>query len=91
VRRQLNISFADDDKFFRCPRRGSTCQNGYLGAHFKISHWKYRTTRCPECSVLVLPYVARWIRLSWLRFYVGRIPGRIGDWWWEFNYRRGRR
>ena len=90
MRRLFNISRPCYNKFHRCPGsagggihdpRAEQCDGGYLGAHYAVPHWKWRPARCPQCGVLVLPYMTRWLDPGFLiRWKLAKIPGKLRDW-----------
>lgn len=81
------------DKFHRCPgwagggmryAKVRRCNNGYIG-HWNreglLRLWAWRLYRCPKCRVIVLPYMIRWLDISWWKF---KIRMWYSDWEYEF-------
>lgn len=85
--RRWNISRPCYDKPRRCPgwagggwksAKNNMChstdvQSGYLNHNYE-GHWKWKTHKCPNCGVMVLPYVIRWTSMR--------------TWWYSFRYAR---
>ena len=72
------------DKFHRCPgwagggmrfARVETCRDGYVRLYDEdgmLPLWKWRLAVCdnPDCTVLVLPYLVRWVDPAWLKYVI---------------------
>lgn len=52
----------------RCPDGGLLPDIGVGPSRW----WTWRMARCPECGVLVLPYLARWLDWRWLTYRIRR-------------------
>lgn len=86
--RRWNISRPCYDKYHRCPgwagggmkfAKTKFCRNG--GSLTRVINyddpwWRWKTHRCPECSVLILPYMIRYTSPR--------------EWWWEIRLIRSR-
>jgi hypothetical protein len=70
----MRVSRPCYDKMHRCPgwagggtrfAKMNRCEGGSLTGVYDRRAWKWRPIRCPECGVLVLPYVVRWADWRW--------------------------
>lgn len=86
----IRISRPCYDKPHRCPgwagggmRRARTdrCEGGSLRGLYERRAWRWRTTRCPTCDVLVLPYAVRFLDWRWWRSEIGGTYRQL-RWWW---------
>ena len=70
-----------------CPRLDSC--NGYLDIDYDSKFWKLKFHRCNHCSVLVLPYIYRYISFHFYRHWgISRAKSGIDTFW--FNIKMGR-
>lgn len=76
------------DKHRRCPgwagggwkyTKDQRCDGGYLDIWDEKSFPRWRFSRCTKCDIRALPLVTRWLDLTWLAWWVPRLPGRARD------------
>lgn len=71
------------DKFHRCPgwngggphfAKTQRCDGGYIQASGRRL-WEWRFARCNKCSVVVWPYMTRYLSVPYLLYRL--------RWWWR--------
>ena len=93
LRGKWNISRPCYDKHRRCPgwagggwkgAKYTFCRekdgySGYLDIDYESKWWKWKTHKCSNCGVTVLPYMVRWTSpySYWLSVRFAR-----NSWWW---------
>lgn len=79
----MRISRPCYDKPYRCPgwsgggdlfAKRVRCQNktGSMVNMYDKRLWQWRFNRHPECGVVVLPYVVRWLDWRWWKYVLMR-------------------
>jgi hypothetical protein len=65
------------------------CGNGRIRYYTEERHlrlWMWRLYRCPECRVIVLPYMIRWADWRWWKWWLlHAVELKINDWKYNRN------
>jgi hypothetical protein len=81
---KFSISRPCYDKFHRCPgwagggmkcAKVTRCEGGHIKWP-KGKLWRFKTTRCDKCNIIVLPYHIRWVDWGYLKY----VPEDIKRW-----------
>ncbi len=78
------------DKVRRCPgwsgpgwigpKNDERCPGAMLW-YDAPKNWQWRFHACPECQIVTIPFVTRWLDYTWWDFiFRCRIPWAIGNW-----------
>jgi hypothetical protein len=53
------------------------CDGGRIQVNYDARLWKWRPWRCGTCNVVVLPYMTRWVDLTWWSWW---LPWTLSKW-----------
>jgi len=82
------------DKYHRCPgwvgggmkyAKRKRCDGGYIDVNWDDPWWEWKFWPCSKCNVIVLPYHANKLSITWLAYQLRR---RYRNWRDDRQYRR---